>query len=93
MGWSHDQPPPNYGPASVPGWAGKGGHVINLLLTMGRRTWLGRDGCHVISLLLTTAWAVFSTWLGWVGWSCDQPLTNYDMGRLLYLAGPGGLVT
>jgi hypothetical protein len=42
-----------------------------------KTTWLvTRSAGHVICVLLTTAWAlwtVFSTWLGRVGWSRDQP--------------------
>jgi hypothetical protein len=45
-GWSCDQPPSNYGkgrllylagpdgPSSIPGWAGRAGHVISLLVVL-----------------------------------------------------------
>jgi hypothetical protein len=89
-----DQPPLNNGPAYVPGWAGgmsrdQPPSQYWPASVPGCVGWAG----HVISLLLNTAWAVFYTWLGRVGWSRDQPPTNYGMGRLLYLAGPRGLVT
>ncbi len=78
-GWSRDQLPSNYDM----------GHLLYLAGPSSIPGWAGWAG-HVISLLLTTAWAVFYTWLGREGWSRDQLPSNYDMGHLLYLAGPDG---